>query len=67
MAAAATKWSQSESSSFINANIFCVALDQLVARVGIVGLLQPSVLAEVVQTNYFVPVYPAAPGSDIHR
>ena len=36
-------------------DVFCIPFDQLVAGVGIVGLLQPPVLAEVVKTDHFVP------------
>src|ERR1700677_1287799 len=38
-------------------DIFCIALNQFVAGMGIVGLLQPSILAKVVKTDYVVPVF----------
>jgi hypothetical protein len=57
MAAAAMKWSHIGEEFLHKGDIFCIALDQFVARMGIVGLLQSAVLAEVVETDYVVPMF----------
>ncbi len=54
IAAAATNWSQSAASSCRSADVLGVALDEAVARMVVVRLGQPAVLAEVVEADDLV-------------